>query len=253
MKDSIAIIGAGNVATHLAIALAEHFEIACIAARTLESASRLAGKVNARATADLASLPSDCSFYLIAVNDDAVEEVVNDTPNFPGIWAHTSGSVGMDVFKGKKTRYGVFYPLQTFSKEARMNLREIPMLIEGSTERVEARLIEYARMISERVEVADSQRREAIHLAAVFACNFANLMWLEADNLLRDKNAGDISIFRPLLQQTLRKLQTMSPKEAMTGPARRGDLKVINKHLNQLPAELKEIYSLLSNRIIKMK
>lgn len=252
MRERIAIIGAGNVATHLALVLAKHFDVACVAARTIESAELLARQVNAPAITDLKSLPCDCDFYLIAVNDDAVEAVIDSTPDFPGIWAHTSGSVGMDLFFGKKSRYGVFYPLQTFSREAPMNLREVPMLIEGSTADVLERLIGYASLISDRVEVADSARREAIHVAAVFACNFANLMWIEADRLLRAGDAGDISLFHPLLRQTLGKLQTMSPEDAMTGPARRGDTNVIHKHLDQLPAELKQIYRELSDRILSI-
>lgn len=251
-KKKIAIIGAGNVATHLAAALAVKEEVVAIAARSVESASQLADKVGAIATTDLRALPADCDLYLIAVNDDAIKDVVVSTPNFPGIWAHTSGSVGMEVFAGKKTRYGVFYPLQTFSKNASVNISEVPILVEGADAEVTTGLREIASSISENVILADSASRENIHRAAVFACNFANLMWVEADKILRDNAVGDISLFLPLLRQTLGKLTEMTPYDAMTGPARRGDKQVISKHLRRLESEQKEIYSLLTDRILQL-
>lgn len=251
MKTKIAIIGAGNVATHLAQALSGPFDVVAIASRRIESASILAEKIGAKAVTDLTMLPADCDLYLIAVNDDAVADVVASTPDFPGIWAHTSGSVGKEVFKGQKSRYGVFYPLQTFSKEATVNIRQVPILIEGNAPEVVRKLDQIALTISDRVMVADSAVRERIHIAAVFACNFANLMWMEADQLLREAAIGDISLFHPLLKQTLGKLNELSPRDAMTGPARRGDLKVIEKHLSRLYPDQKEIYKLLSDRILK--
>lgn len=252
MRESITIIGAGNVATHLTLALANYFDIVCVAARTLESAKKLADRVNSTYTTDLSSIPSDCGMYLIAVNDDAIANVVADTPDHPGIWAHTSGSVGMEVFEGHKRRYGVFYPLQTFSKNASVDVRQVPMLIEGCSAEEEKDLLSIASKISDRVMVADSASREKIHVAAVFACNFANLMWIEADQLLRDAGIGDISLFAPLLKQTLGKLNELTPFDAMTGPARRGDQKVIANHLSKLPSDQREIYKLLTDRILKL-
>lgn len=257
----IAIIGAGNVATHLARALSRFNEICQIAARTEKSASELAEKINADAglaevkgnrcepLVGLDMLRDDMDLYLIAVNDDSVKDVVASTPDFQGIWAHTSGSVGMDVFQGKKSNYGVFYPLQTFSKDVAVEFSNIPMLIEGSSPEVEDSLFKIAEEVSGTVRMADSNTREAIHVAAVFACNFANLMWAEADRLLRPQNL-DIRFMMPLLQATLDKLAVKSPFEAMTGPARRGDVAVIDKHAAYLPADLKPIYSMLTDTIL---
>lgn len=263
----IAVIGAGNVATHLAMAFLGQAEIVQVLARTPQSAASLASRINnhiaeggamrsqttpCESACDLSKLRRDCDMYLIAVNDDAVAEVVKLTPDCKGIWAHTSGSVGLDVFEGRKTDYGVFYPLQTFSKEVAVDLSEVPVLVEGCNEEVTCRLTEMAGRISGTVRYADSSTREAIHEAAVFACNFANLMWCEADRLLRHDTGLDISFLMPLLRATLAKLSVKSPHDAMTGPARRGDIAVINKHLVALPADLKPVYSLLSERILEM-
>lgn len=259
----ITIIGAGNVATHLAEAFYNRAEIRQVVARTEESASRLACKINldldslrtphpvCEAVTDLSQLRDDSGLYLIAVNDDSVAAVVDSTPDFPGIWAHTSGSVSMDVFKGKKSNYGVFYPLQTFSRDVAVDFGNIPMLIEGSSPEVSGELARIAGYISGTVRTADSSTREAIHVAAVFACNFANLMWAEADRLLRPHGI-DIRFMLPLLQATVDKLSVKSPYEAMTGPARRGDMEVVNKHLLSLPPDLKPVYSLLTENILRL-
>ena len=257
----IAVIGAGNVATHLARALGGFNEICQVAARTDQSAGRLASLVDAASEgnrmhggacepiAGLDRLRDDLDMYLVAVNDDSVADVVARSGDFDGIWAHTSGSVGMDVFKGKKRNYGVFYPLQTFSKDVDVDFSNIPMLIEGSSDDVARRLEAVAKEISGTVRMADSQMREAIHVAAVFACNFANLMWAEADRLLSPMGL-DIRFMMPLLQATLDKLAVKPPFEAMTGPARRGDIAVIEKHMAGLPADLKPVYSILTDVIL---
>lgn len=260
---NVALIGAGNVATHMAEALYGRAELCQVVSRTEGSASRLARKINqdldsvgkdhcrCEAEADLRHLRADMDLYLIAVNDDSVDRVVGMTRDFPGIWVHTSGSVSMDVFKGRKSNYGVFYPLQTFSRDVAVRIDDIPILIEGSSQRVAGSLFDLAAKISNKAMPADSKMREAIHVAAVFACNFANLMWNEADRLLRP-HGMDIRFMLPLLQATLDKLSVKTPRDAMTGPARRGDMAVIDKHVEALPPDLKGVYSILTERIINL-
>lgn len=250
-RPSVCIIGAGNVATHLALALASVAEVRQVVSRHMESARRLGARIGEKCVAsdNLGDVLPGCDFYIISVNDDAVAGVVDATPDWPGIWAHTSGSVPADVFRGKKSRYGVFYPLQTFTRDVDVNIMEVPFFIEGNDSDTEARLVELAGRISSSVGVADSARRKSLHVAAVFACNFANLMWMEADEILRGEGL-DVSCFMPLLSATLGKLREVSPRDAMTGPARRGDTDVIRSHLELLPPEKREIYQLLSQRIL---
>lgn len=251
-RPSVCIIGAGNVATHLALALASVAEVSQVVSRHMDSARKLGERIGERCVAsdNLGDLLPGCDFYIISVNDDAVEGVVDATPDLPGIWAHTSGCVPADVFRGKKSRYGVFYPLQTFTRDVDVNVKEVPFFIEGSDRDSEEKLVLLAGGISPVVRIADSMRRKSLHVAAVFACNFANLMWMEADDILHDEGL-DVSCFMPLLSATLGKLRKVSPRDAMTGPARRGDTDVIRSHLELLPPEKREIYQLLSQRILK--
>lgn len=256
-RPRIAIIGAGNVAWHMSRALSAVADVVQIAATSLDSAQPLADELNrfngseiCSAADGLSGLFPDCDLYLIAVRDDAVAAVADNTPDFSGVWAHTSGSVSLYALAGKSRR-GVFYPLQTFTRGVPVDFRRVPMLIEGSDEASSHFLTSLARQIAGETRTVDSAKREAIHVAAVFACNFANLMWADADRLLRDAGL-DLSLMHPLLQATLDKLEAASPVDAMTGPARRGDTKVIQRHLKSLPADLKPVYEMLTDNIRKL-
>ncbi len=249
---SICLIGAGNVATRLAPVLQRHARILQVLAQHEESAARLAAQIGDGCTPidSPTELRPDADLYLIAAKDDSIASIAASTPDFPGIWAHTSGSVGIDVFSGLKSNFGVLYPLQTFSKDIEVEVAEVPFLVEGNTQHVADALLRLAEGISRKVALVSSEERRKLHVAAVFACNFANLMWLEADELLRDAGL-DISYLLPLIQATVDKLRSLPPAEAMTGPARRGDTAVIRSHLDRLQPDKAEIYRLLSENILK--
>lgn len=246
----ICVIGSGNVATHMAAALNSVADVVQVCSRHIENARALAGKLGRGVAAStLDGLLPDADYYIIAANDDSIASIAASTPPYPGIWAHTSGSVPISVFNGLKEQYGSFYPLQTFSKDVAVDFSRVPMFIEGSDDGVCDTLMALAKRISRSVEKADSARRKALHLAAVFACNFANLMWLDADTLMRCEGLT-VNYLAPLLEVTLQKLGGASPRDAMTGPARRGDLAVMNAQLDALPDDLKETYAMLSQRIL---
>lgn len=234
----IAIIGRGNVAGHLAEALAGKADAVVVNPHTLEE------------------LPDDADIILISVNDDAIREVALKCVVTLGnhantLIAHTSGSVGIEVLNGCSDKTGVFYPLQTFSRNVPLEYHEIPFFIEGSDTEASDRLADLARMISGHVYEADSDKRRRLHIAAVFACNFSNYLVSVADTLLQEQDM-DYRVLLPLLKETVRKLEKVSPADAQTGPAARGDRKVITKHLQALSPhpDFRQIYSLLSESII---
>lgn len=246
------MIGAGNVAWHLATALALQTDIVSVYSHTDAHAQALATHIGRpeSAISCLSEIPADCDYYIVSIKDDAIADVAKHTPD-AGIWAHTSGSVPMSVFDGVKSRYGVFYPLQTFSRDVTLDISHVLFFIEGSTTSVTTALSNLASLISDCVEPADSHRRRALHVAAVFACNFANYMWVHADTLLR-REGLNLSVMQPLLAETLDKITRVSPHAAQTGPARRGDIHTIEKHLEMLDDnDSKAIYRLLSDSILK--
>lgn len=229
----IATIGRGNVATHLQKALGPYADVSMINPHTLEG------------------LPEHPDITVISVSDSAIREVAERLSKHDcGILAHTSGTTPMSVLDGCAGQTGVFYPLQTFSKDVPLDYRHIPFFIEASSQATEKKLMGLARLVSDKVYYASSSRRKGLHIASVFACNFVNHMWSIADNLLYELDL-DITVLQPLIEETVRKAMTNSPQSVQTGPAVRGDETTIREHLCMLEdkPEIRELYKEISTSI----
>lgn len=254
MIKTCVVIGSGNVATHLATALAPYVEILQIFSRDILHARELADRISSScvATNDVTAICPNADLYLMSVTDDSIASLLQQIPylNNDGIWVHTSGSVGVDVFAELRGHFGVFYPLQTFSKHKAVNMKSVPFFIEGSSSSVEKSLLDLAWKISDNVRLLNSEGRRRLHVAAVFACNFVNYMWVVADRQLR-LCGTDIHALDPLLKETMEKITTLSPAEAQTGPARRGDKHIIDSHIKMLSGDDAQLYEILSNQIYK--
>lgn len=254
MIKTCVVIGSGNVATHLATALAPYVEILQIFSRDILHARELADRISSScvATNDVTAICPNADLYLMSVADDSIASLLQQIPcpNNDGIWVHTSGSVGVDVFVELRGHFGVFYPLQTFSKHKAVDMKSVPFFIEGSSSFVEKCLLDLAGKISDNVRLLNSEGRRRLHVAAVFACNFVNYMWAVADRQLR-LCGTDIHALDPLLKETMEKITTLSPAEAQTGPARRGDKHIIDSHIKMLSGDDAQLYEILSNQIYK--
>lgn len=249
----IVIIGAGNLATHLSRALQQAGEqIVQVYSRTAVSALELATLLNVPYTANLDEIVADADVYFYAVSDDALESLLQ-LPFAPdAIYVHTAGSVSMDVFIDKKSNYGVFYPLQTFSKNKQVDFKTIPVFIEASSLEVESTLFKLAHAVSEQVYKTNSEQRLKLHVSAVFACNFVNHLYQIASEVVRSADLP-FDVLKSLIIETAQKVMQLSPEEAQTGPAKRNDQGVINKHLDVLGDEdpsLKKLYQDLSDMIL---
>jgi predicted short-subunit dehydrogenase-like oxidoreductase (DUF2520 family) len=248
----ITLIGSGNVATHLGIALhAAGYQIVQVYSPTKKSASALAKKVNAEAITDLKKINSGSTIYIIAVKDDVIEKVAKQLHLKDKIVVHTSGTASMDLLKKSAKNFGVFYPLQTFSKNKPLDLSSVPVCIEANNKSTATTLEYFAKSISRNVQKINSDQRRIIHLAAVFACNFSNHMYAIAENILK-KEKLSLDILKPLIIETANKIKNGSPAEMQTGPAIRGDKKTMNAQIKLLGKDkkLKEIYQLISKNII---
>jgi predicted short-subunit dehydrogenase-like oxidoreductase (DUF2520 family) len=250
----IVMLGAGNVAWHLAPALekAGH-EIIALYSRTRTSAATLANQLaNPRVleAPDFRSLPAD--LYLISVPDKALPQLLMEA-KFPkgSLVAHTSGTTSIEVFKPNfHIKGAVFYPLQTFSKEVPVNFAEIPMCLEAPDQNAMELLKKVASSLSQKVMEVSSEKRKVLHVAAVFACNFTNhLFGISADIL--QKNDLQFEMLQPLIRQTIAKAFANPPFSVQTGPAIRHDENTLQAHREMLrnqPAYL-GIYELLSRSI----
>ena len=254
MKNKkIVLIGAGNVAQHLAPAfLKAGMNLCQIYSRTIESAQELGKKTGITYTADVCAIYPDCDVYIFCVSDDALLPLYKSIRinNKNALILHTSGSLPMDIFKSYRPRYGVLYPLQTFTKKRDLDFHEIPLCIEACNLETLKEIKELAGLLSARVEEISSEKRKVLHLAAIFANNFVNHMYGIAGKIL-EKEELDFSLLRPLIFETAHKVMLMNPADAQTGPARRGDESILNMHKAFLKEDRKllNLYSLMSDSI----
>jgi predicted short-subunit dehydrogenase-like oxidoreductase (DUF2520 family) len=251
-KPKVIILGAGNVATHLAINLAPNCFIAQIYNHRLMSAKQLADRVGAltQAIDSLSALDTDADIYIISVKDDAVAEIANALKGFGGVWVHTSGSVPPQTLAPITDTYGVLYPMQTFSKNVDVDMSEVPIFVEGTDATTLSKIKEIAGLLSTHIYDSTPENRMRLHIAAVFACNFTNYLWAQSAEILKGIDL-DFSIMQPLIKATLDKAITIDPEQGQTGPARRNDMTVINKHLSLLDGSKHDIYKTLSQYIIE--
>jgi predicted short-subunit dehydrogenase-like oxidoreductase (DUF2520 family) len=251
--NKIVLIGAGNVATQIGKTLhRKGVKILQVMSRTQKSAENLASMIGAEAISDFSEINRDADLYLISVTDDAISEIISKISPLHGIVAHTSGAVEMDILKGSSKKFGVFYPLQTFSKFKETDFSSIPVCTEASDDETKLALADFASKISNDIRFIDSYQRSQIHLAAVFVNNFTNYMFAIGNKIL-EKNNIPFDILYPLINETVEKIKHQNPHQAQTGPAIRNDKKVISKHIQMLHDEpkMQKLYQLISEQISK--
>lgn len=251
---NVTIIGAGNVATHITKRLYEKQHcIIQVFNRSLENATLLADNVNATATDDLQQLNLDSDIYIIAISDDAIKNIAEQLSSIlpqNKIIAHTSGATSSKVFKSYFENYGVFYPLQTFSKERQTDFEKLPFCIDGSNEATKNQLVRLAKSICPNVYLIDDKQRSVLHVAAVFANNFTNYLIAISEQIIAKENIP-FDLLKPLINETVAKINDNTPTSMQTGPARRGDKATLEKHQKYLEKypNYRKVYELLSEYI----
>ena len=225
---SVAIVGNGNVGFHLYREL-------------IKSNDLKVAQINSREQQSLEGF----DIAIIAVSDDAITEVSKHikTP----LVVHTSGTTSLKALENS-TRKGVFYPLQSFSKEKTIDFSELPICIEAENGEDENILKSLASTLSSRFYTISSEQRNYLHAAAVFANNFTNHMYKLANDICLEHDVP-FEVLLPLIQETAEKVASLSPEKAQTGPAKRNDQDTIKNHLHLLTDSQKEIYQLLTESI----
>jgi predicted short-subunit dehydrogenase-like oxidoreductase (DUF2520 family) len=252
---NVVMIGAGNLATHVALALhRKGVNVIQVLNRSREAGERLACRVRASYKTDFGEADFGADLYILAVSDSAIEDVARNLKLKDQLLVHTSGSVDVRVLSGCSSNYGVFYPLQTFSKDKRINFSNIPVCIEANSGENEEKLLQLARLISKKAQLINSEQRKILHMTAVFAGNFSSFMYTIAEDLLK-KHGIPFGLLKPLIRQTAATAKHDDVFSFQTGPAVRGDTKIMNEHLEMLARHgvYMEIYDLISKSIIKHK
>jgi len=253
--QTISFIGSGNLAWHLAPALDNAgFVVKEVYSPNTRHAESLTGRLyqaEVKASLDFSTSPS--SIFIVAVNDESISEIAREIilPE-EAVLAHTSGSVPLtDLQFAATPNIGVFYPLQTFTKNKKVDFKQTPIFIESVNEETEIILTILAKAISHQVRKIASEERKALHVAAVFASNFTNHMLTLSQEIMK-KNGLDYDWLKPLISETINKSLQLGPEEAQTGPAKRGDLEILEGHLAFLQDDpsTAEIYKIISQHII---
>ena len=206
-------------------------------------------------TTSLNKLPHDADIYISMLKDDALMQLAPEIValNRKALFVHTAGSLPLSLWKDAGAeKYGVLYPMQTFSKGKRGDIQNVPLFVEGSSEQVLQEIMHMAKSLSQKVKELDSESRKRLHIAAVFACNFTNRMYA-ISNVLLEESGVDFKVMLPLIEETAEKVATLPPSQAQTGPAIRGDVRVMDSHLESLKShpDFAEIYKLMSDNILK--
>ena len=252
----ITLIGAGRVATQLALALHTQHQIVQVYSRNLQHAQRVADKVHTQAINQVEQLNSQSDLVIIAVSDQAIEPIIQSIKVYlpQCLIVHTSGSTALSIIEHHHKRAGVFYPLQTFSFEREVNWSETPLFVEASQQQDVELLTTLANSLSNNVYQYSSKQRQTLHLAAVFACNFSNYCFDMAQQIV-DAEQVDFSLLYPLMLETAEKATHNNPQQMQTGPAMRGDQNILNLHTQLLAAfnraDLAQVYALMSEGICK--
>lgn len=239
------------MATHLGLAFdAAGLNIKQVYSRSESSASQLAGQLSCSLVTNLKLLNNDSDLYVLSIPDDAVPEALNEIDTNGKFIVHTSGSLPMQIFNGKVSEFGVFYPLQTFSKNKVVDFEEVPLCLEACSPKLFEMLFDLGQKISKQVQAINSDERKVLHLAAVFACNFPNYLYSLSHEIL-SKASLDFDLIKPLIMETAGKVKVMNPLEAQTGPALRGDQKIMEEHLSRLTdyPDIQDLYKRISQLI----
>lgn len=244
----VAIIGGGNVAIHLTKAFYETKEVSLVQvyARNIQQIKHLKHTV---AITDNLELLMDADVYIIAISDDSISDVSFKIKRKNCLTVHTSGSVSLNSLKNTG-RKGVFYLLQSFSKNKEINFNEVPFCLESENKEDLNLLEKLALSIGKKTYSINSKQRKTLHLAAVFVNNFTNHMYKIGEDICKE-HLIPFEILHPLIQETAKKISELNPDEAQTGPAKRNDQKTIKNHLKLLDKEQQEIYQLITKSIRK--
>ena len=249
------IIGAGNLAWNLAPALENAgVSVKQVYSRDTVKAHKLANRLyEGEVKEDLDFSKSNADVIIIAVSDDAIEEIAKEV-SLPDniILAHTSGSIALNALGYAATlNIGVFYPLQTFTKNQQVDFSTIPILIEGDNRQTLDVLSSLSKTLTSNVNIISSAQRQQIHLAAVFASNFTNWMLTQSESILQDANL-DFDLIHALIAQSINNAIQSGPQKSQTGPAKRNDFEVLDTHMKLLESkpEHQELYKLVSQQIL---
>ncbi len=256
-NPKIVLLGAGRLATWFAVRFLEKkMGLVQIFNRTADAAQKLSEKTGVPWTNDFSKILPDADWYILAVRDDAVFEVAEKLAEIhpAGLVTHVSGVTSGEKLKSFFLRSGVFWPLQSFSAEKKPDWKTMPICLDAAADSDLIFLENMARKMGANPSRINDEQRAKLHVAAVFANNFTNHCLVIAEKLLGEADLSP-TLLEPLVRETFEKALQISPAAAQTGPARRGDLATLEKHLLILKNDplRQDIYRKMSESIAETR
>ncbi|WGF92302.1 Rossmann-like and DUF2520 domain-containing protein [Aequorivita marisscotiae] len=243
----VVLLGFGNVNSHLLKAFNKSDEISVVQIFN-RNYIKMISPFSAISFTDSISEIANADIYIIGIPDDAISNFSASLHFKNKLVVHTSGGAAMDVLSSKNRR-GIFYPLQTFSKQRSVDFTNIPICIEAENPQDLDLLQQLGSVISKNVKIISSEKRTKLHLAAVFVNNFVNYLYQIGSEIVTKEDLP-FELLKPLIAETALKIEALSPKEAQTGPAKRNDNKTIEKHLHLLEDnDFKDFYKLFTTAL----
>lgn len=250
-SKKIVIIGGGNVAYHLIKSItASGHKLLQIYNRTLSNIQMHSS--NSNLIGNIGELSPDGDIYIVCVKDDAIESMANKFNLKDKLVVHTSGNRSKELLQATSSNYGIFYPIQTFTKNVPIDFKNIPIVVEGNNAESTLLIKDFASSISNHVYELDETKRQYLNIAGVFVNNFTNALFASMDSFLKTKEV-DFKILLPLIQNTVDKLKLDTPHKMQTGPAVRKDMDTIARQQDMLTdyPDLHQIYQLMTDMILK--
>ncbi len=247
----ISIIGTGNVATVLARLIIQNgHSIKQIIGRNEIKGEALAKEVDANFLHINKQPNINIDLCIVALSDNALPEAIVGIDFGNVLVVHTEGSFSMHLLETASTNVGVLYPLQSLRREMKA-IPTIPLLIEASNHTALNFLETFAKTISTDVQIVEEEKRLRLHLGAVIVSNFTNYLYGVTETFCKAE-AVDFNLLKPLIQETANRIEKNSPLDVQTGPALRGDITTLDKHLRLLSnyPKLRTLYTRLSDGII---
>lgn len=250
---TVSFLGSGNVATNLAKSFYNKgVTINYIYSNTFENATLLANQVNSTPINDLTTINFESDLIVIALKDDIIKTVLEKANLDNCLIVHTSGSFNTEDLKGYSNRYGCLYPFQTFRKELETNLSEIHFFIEAINQKDEENLFSLAELFSSQVVKMNSYDRKSLHIAGVGLNNFTHYILSVTKGYCESNNLKPEYLTNLLMQTVNNSFYVEGALNLQTGPARRGDVKIVKEHIERLDNSPKyqKIYKTISQLIL---
>jgi predicted short-subunit dehydrogenase-like oxidoreductase (DUF2520 family) len=260
-KNRFSVIGAGNLGTYLVHALVRNgFTL-----KYIYKKSKLLSPLFQNAIEnDITKIIHHSDIIFISTQESKINETaaaIADSSNPEGkIFLHTSNSLTSDelISLEKKGAFTAsFSPLQTFAAPTEENFintgenifNSCHFLLEGSP-KAKSTANYIAQKLQAHVLEVNKQDKSYIHIAAVSASNFLVAVMKLADNQFKKINKGNLDILKPLILQTLQNILQNGPDAALTGPVKRKQSHLVQKHQSLLSTTDAALYKALSDYLM---